>query len=185
MIRDATSKRNTSTMGLAALLASFNMMVSIGCVAGFAVGCLDFPSIYVKVDVISRKKSLLYAHKDVLLEPRLTVNRIRELFAIVSCTLWGRLEFDNLGVVLQAVFGPSTDRSLQNSALNLISTNKLETLGPAYSQLEQEEHTLGPLGAGQWTGTNPEKFAHSVLLLEGMSSASDWIRTLPRHTLQK
>lgn len=123
-----------------------------------------------------------------LLDPTLTENRIQELYAWVHCAMNGDDRYEDLLEAVPAIFGQGTIgpflESMKTEAMMQMQDQKNgenRSSIMALSQEERERNTLGPLGAGQWSGQHPEKFAHSVLLLtEDNQTVKSWIQSLPR-----
>lgn len=124
------------------------------------------------------------------IDPKLTQSRTRELFAWVACAMNGDPRFENLvEEALPAIFGQGhVEAYLQylkdQARRGVFGGNQADKrqIGSPFSQKEREMNSLGPLGAGQWTGQFPEIFAHSVLETnnKNYTNVNDWTRSLPR-----
>jgi hypothetical protein len=128
----------------------------------------------------------------VYLEPKLTDDRIKSLFAWVSQAFAGRQEYDNLMLAFCAVFGTNVPESSEpmimlRHAEELLGDDEEKLRGARISRTQREQASLGAMGAGQWTGqwtTRP----HALLQVKNMTDINDWISTLPRgckRTLKK
>lgn len=128
----------------------------------------------------------------VVLDPTLTDDRVRSLFAWVSRAFDGEVEYDNMMLLgLAAVFGKNIPPDSQPIKMLERAETMLEgeevLTGAAISRFEREQASLGAMGAGQWTGqwkTRP----HALLNVSNMTCIDDWINTLSRgckRTLKK
>ena len=142
------------------------------------------------------------------LDPTLTAHRIEELFAWISAATKfndSRYEEGGPNTMISAIFGQVVDigavetdedfaswlsyiHSLREEAYQQFKFTDCQKgdirIGPILTSGERERNTLGPLGAGQWSKQQPEKYAHSLLILNGTSKSintvDDWIQSLPR-----
>ena len=140
-----------------------------------------------------------------LLDPTLDETRTEDLFAWVACAMQGDEQYEDLvGMAIPAIFGiyenedeEEEDDKIQYEYLLEMKQQARETIfhqrqnpdnniscifvGIPYCRQERESHSLGPLGAGQWSGQYPETFAHSLLkLMNDFPTADDWVAQLPR-----
>ncbi len=128
----------------------------------------------------------------VILDPSLTNERTKSLFAWISRAFRGDEEYNNLMLGIAAVFGTNLPNDSLPSQM-IARANKLlpedpeQTIGEQIPQFQREQSSLGAMGAGQWMGqfkTRP----HALLQLENITHVDDWIQTLPRgckRTLKK
>mmetsp|Transcript_12909 Transcript_12909/g.24242 ORF Transcript_12909/g.24242 Transcript_12909/m.24242 type:complete len:365 (+) Transcript_12909:273-1367(+) len=127
----------------------------------------------------------------VTLDPTLTDDRIKSLFAWVSRALDGEDEYNNIMAGFAAVFGTNLPRDSDLAKMAWRAENMLQgeevLIGAPIHRFEREQASLGAMGAGQWTGqwkTRP----HALLDVSNMTSIDDWIQSLPRgckRTLKK
>lgn len=128
----------------------------------------------------------------VYLEPKLTDDRIKSLFAWVSQAFVGRDEYDNLMLAFCAVFGTNVPDSSEpmimlRYAEDLLGDDEETLRGGRIPRIQREQASLGAMGAAQWTGqwnTRP----HALLQVGNMTDINDWVNTLPRgckRTLKK
>lgn len=127
----------------------------------------------------------------VILDPNLTDDRVKSLFAWVSRAFDGVDEYNNLMLGLASVFG--TNLPLDSQPIQMLerAEKMLEgeevAMGAIIPNYQREEASLGAMGAGQWTGqwmTRP----HALLQISNMTSVDEWVKTLPRgckRTLKK
>lgn len=140
-----------------------------------------------------RPATSLFAERSmsVILDPHLTDDRVRSLFAWVSRAFDGEEEYNNLMLGLAAVFG--TNLPLDSEPIKMLerAENMLEgeedLMGTRINRFQREQASLGAMGAAQWTGqwmTRP----HALLDVKNMTSIDEWNKILPRgckRTLKK
>ncbi|KAK3283496.1 hypothetical protein CYMTET_8807 [Cymbomonas tetramitiformis] len=124
------------------------------------------------------------------LEAVLDEEKMTALFAWVSRAFAGDGRYGDLMPAFAAVFGnlPSDHyiSELLVEALAVLPPEELPA-GEPYSTYEREQHSLGAMGAGQWTGqfiTRP----HALLDVRDFTSVQDWSKGLnrgARRTLKK
>jgi len=92
-------------------------------------------------------------------------------------------DFEQWQTLLQRLKSKACQRYPSHVLLLSSYDDALRIASPAPLQ-EQERNAMGPLGAGQWLGQYPEKFAHSILKLQVDSdhfvTDQEWIQSLPR-----
>jgi len=128
----------------------------------------------------------------VLLEPKLTDERITSLFAWISRAFAGDDEYNNLMLAMAAIFGtnlPSNSMLVEmvNQANQMLPKNDKERMGTPIRRFEREEASLGAMGAGQWLGQYKTR-PHALLSVNNVTHVDEWIKTLPRgckRTLKK
>lgn len=125
------------------------------------------------------------------LDPTLSDERIKSLFAWLSRAFAGDSRYDNLMYAIAAVFGnlPKDNvlHDMVNEAKRLLPKNEEELTGAPIPMFEREQASLGAMGAAQWTGrfrTRP----HALLRVTNFTDIADWEKGLPRgvrRTLKK
>jgi hypothetical protein len=129
----------------------------------------------------------------VYLDPKLTEERTKSLFAWVCRAFAGDNEYNNLMLAMAAIFGlnlPPNSLPLQlveKANLLFPENSEEQVMGEPIQRFEREEASLGAMGAGQWLGqfkTRP----HALLDVRNMTHVDEWVQTLPRgckRTLKK
>jgi peptidyl-tRNA hydrolase len=122
------------------------------------------------------------AQKTVEIEAILDDEKVTSLFAWVSRAFAGDPEYNNLMLAIAAIFGNLPEDSspvrMVKEARKLVPPEE-KTVGDPFPIEERERHSLGAMGAGQWTGqfmTRP----HALLELQNITSVEDWVQSLPR-----
>ena len=118
------------------------------------------------------------------LDRTLNDEKIRGLFAWIARAYAGDYEYNNLMLAIVAIFGnlpPQTEPvQLAERALKLLPKNAEEVpFGEPFSLREREMHSLGAMGAAQWSGrfkTRP----HALLQIQNLTHVDDWVKGLPR-----
>ena len=109
---------------------------------------------------------------------------IRCLFAWITRAIAGDERYDDIGVALSTIFGrpprDSEQYSMLSEAMSLLPNNEDQPTGIVIPIEERRINSLGPLGAGQWSGQLKEKFPHSLLDVKDLKKISEWESTLPR-----
>ena len=130
----------------------------------------------------SSSNSLAAAQRTVTIVPSLDDEKVASLFAWVSQAFAGEPEYNNLMLAFAAIFGnlPEDSEPVQmlRKAEQMLPSEE-EPVGDPISIEDREYHSLGAMGAGQWTGqwkTRP----HALLELEGINSVDEWVQSLPR-----
>mmetsp|Transcript_26478 Transcript_26478/g.58044 ORF Transcript_26478/g.58044 Transcript_26478/m.58044 type:complete len:406 (+) Transcript_26478:70-1287(+) len=109
---------------------------------------------------------------------------IRCLFAWIARAISGDERYDDIGVALSTIFGrPARDSEqyiMLSEAMSLLPSNEDQPTGIVIPIEERRLNSLGPLGAGQWSGQLKEKFPHSLLDVKDLENISEWENALPR-----
>jgi len=108
--------------------------------------------------------------------------KVSALFAWVSRAFAGDERYNNLVLAIVAVFGnlpADSDPMLLLEAAKELAPAEEDTVGEPFSLRERESHSLGAMGAAQWTGqwrTRP----HALLDVRPFADDAEWVKTLPR-----
>jgi hypothetical protein len=127
----------------------------------------------------------------VILDPHLTDERIKSLFAWISRAFAGDDAYNNLMLAMAAIFGmnlplDSEPLLMVERANKLLPTDQEYAMGAPIPKFEREQASLGAMGAGQWTGQYKTR-PHSLIDVTELTY-DDWVKSLPRgckRTLKK
>lgn len=109
--------------------------------------------------------------------------KVSNLFAWVTRAFAGDPSYNNLILALIAIFNTNLDENAEPMKMLEKATASLpveeELVGEPFSRRVREQHSLGAMGAGQWTGqfrTRP----HALLNIQNVTSVEEWVKSLPR-----
>lgn len=128
--------------------------------------------------------SLQQQQLSVQVEATLDDEKIRALFAWIARAYAGDVEYNNLMIAIAAIFGNLPKDSepvlMAGKALKFLPEDVEEKpVGEPFSLYERESHSLGAMGAAQWTGrwrTRP----HALLQVQNLTRVDEWVSSLPR-----
>lgn len=122
------------------------------------------------------------------LEARIDDDKVKSIFAWISRAIDGDELYDDIALAIAAVFGDLPKDSepvrMVAEALDALPLDGNQPVGAAYSAEDREVASLGPLGAGQWSGQSEEIFPHSLLVVSNLTGIDQWQNGLPRTVRQ-